>query len=49
MINFDEITRENIQEDNPHWLQVPDHTWRILIVGDSGSGKTNAVLNLINH
>ena len=27
---------------------IPDHPYRILIVGGSGSGKTNALLNLIN-
>ena len=30
------------------WLHIPDHPYRILIVGGSGSGKTNALLNLIN-
>ena len=28
---------------------IPDHPYRILIVGGSGSGKTNALLNLINN
>ena len=27
---------------------IPDHPYRILILGGSGSGKTNALLNLIN-
>ena len=27
----------------------PNHTYRILTIGDSGSGQTNALLNLINH
>ena len=26
-----------------------DHPYRILIIGGSASGKTNALLNLINH
>ena len=27
MINFDEVTTENTQEDNPNWSQIPDlHT-----------------------
>ena len=26
----------------------PNHLYQILIIGDSGSGKTNALLNLIN-
>ena len=28
---------------------IPDHPYRILIIGGSGSGKTNALLNLINE
>ena len=31
------------------WPCIPDHPYRILIIGGSGSGKTNALLNLINH
>ena len=27
---------------------IPDHPYRILIIGDTGSGKLNALLNLIN-
>ena len=28
---------------------IPDHPYKILIIGGSGSGKTNALLNLINN
>ena len=49
MFNFDYITNEDIKEHNPNWPEIPDHPYRILIVGGSGSGKTNALLNLINH
>ena len=28
---------------------IPDHPCRILIIVGSGSGKTNALLNLINN
>ena len=49
MFNFDYITKEDIEEHNPHWPEIPDHSYRILIVGDSGPGKANALLNLINH
>ena len=49
MFNFDYITKEDIKEHNPNWPEIPDHPYRILIVGGSGSGKTNALLNLINH
>ena len=48
MINFDHYTNENKTEHNPKWPYIPDHPYRILIVGDSGSGKTNVLLNLIN-
>ena len=49
MINFDEYTNENKIEDNSKWSYIPDHPYRVLITGDSGSGKTNALLNLINN
>ena len=49
MINFDEFTKENIIGHNPNWPQNPDHPYRILIIGGSGSGKTNSLFNLINH
>ena len=49
MINFDEYTNENIIEHNSKWPCIPDHPYRILIIGGSGSGKTNALLNLINN
>ena len=42
MFKFDYITIENIKEHNPNWPEIPDHPNRILIVGGSGSGKTNA-------
>ena len=35
-------------QHNLKWLYIPDHPYRILIIGCSGSGKTNALLNLIN-
>ena len=49
MINFDDYTNENIVEHNLKWPYIPDHPYRILIIGGSGSGKTNALLNLINN
>ena len=48
MIHFDEHINENKIEHNLRWPYIPDHPYRILIVGGSGSGKTNALLNLIN-
>ena len=49
MTNFDDYTNENIIELNLKWPYIPDHPCRILIIGGSGSGKSNALLNLINN
>ena len=49
MINFDDYTNENMIEHNSKWPYIPDHPYRILIVAGSGSGKTSALLNLINY
>ena len=49
MINFDNVTKENIEEHNPHWPQIPDYPYRILIIGGFGSEKTNSLFDLINH
>ena len=49
MINLDSITNENNKEHNEKWPYIPDHPYRILIIGGSGSGKTNALLNLIKE
>ena len=49
MINFDEYTNEKKIGHNSKWPYIPDDPYRILIIGGSGSGKTNALLNLINN
>ena len=49
MINFDDYTNQNKVEHNSKWPYIPSHPYRILVVGSSGSGKTNALLNLINN
>ena len=49
IIIYDYIAKEYIKKYNQKWSEIPDHPYRILIIGGSGSGKTNAVLNLINH
>ena len=49
MINLDSITNENNKKHNEKWSYITDHAYRILIIGSSGSGKTNALLNLINE
>ena len=48
MINFDNYTNENKTERNSNWPYFPDHPYRILNVF-KGSGKTNALLTLINN
>ena len=32
---------------NPNWPYIPKHPHKSLIIGGSGSGKTNALLNLL--
>ena len=49
MINFDDYTNEIKSEDNLKWPYIPDHPYRVVIVGGSGSRKTNALSNLINN
>ena len=49
MINLGSITNENNKEHNEKCPFFPDHPYRILIIGASGSGKTNALLNLIKE
>ena len=39
MINFGDVTKENIKVHNKNWPQIPDHLYRILTIGGSGSGK----------
>ena len=47
MINFDGYINENKNKNNKNWPYIPDHPCRILIIGGSGSGKTNLLINLI--
>ena len=49
MFNFNDIKKEDIKEHNSNWPEIADHSYEISIVGGSGSGKTNALLGLINH
>ena len=41
MINLDSIINDNNNNHNKKWPDIPDHPYRISIIGDSGSGKTN--------
>ena len=49
MIDFDDYANDNKTQHNSKWPYIPDHPYRILIIGGSGSGKANALLNLINN
>ena len=49
MINLDDYVNENKTKHNKNWPYIPDHPYRILIIGGSGSGKTNLLLNLIEN
>ena len=46
MNNYGESVKINY---NQNWSYIPDHLCKILIIGSSGSGKTNVLLNLIKH
>ena len=46
MKNHNQLVKIN---DNPNWLYIPDHPYRILIISGSGLGKTNMLLNLIKY
>ena len=49
MINFDNFVNENKTEHKKKWPYLPGHPYRILIIGGSGSGKPNVLLNLIEN
>ena len=49
MINFDNYVNENKTKHNKSWPYIPDHPYRILRTGGSGSGKTDLLLNLIRN
>ena len=46
MKNYNQLVEIN---HNPNLLYIPDHLYRILIIGSSGSGKTNMLLNLLKN
>ena len=49
MIKFDKYASENKTEHNRNWPHIPDHPYKILIIGSSVSGKQNLLLNLIEN
>ena len=48
-MNSDDVTGENIKKHNPNWPKIPDHPYRILIIGGLGLEKTSGLLHLIIH
>ena len=46
MFTLDASTNENNKDQIKKWLYIPDYPYRMLIIGGSGSGKTNVLLNL---
>ena len=44
MLNIDNITNETNKEHSEKWPSIPDYPKRMIIIGGSGSGKTNALL-----
>ena len=49
MINFDDVTKKKKKKHNSNWLKIPDHPYRVLIVGGLGCGKAISLFNLISH
>ena len=49
MVNIDNIVNENNKKHNEKWSHIPDHPYKILIIGGSGSEETNVLLNLIKE
>ena len=49
MINLDSITNKSNKKHNEKWPYIPDYPYRSLMIGGSGLGKTNTLLNLINE
>ena len=49
MINLDSIRNENNKKHNEKRPYIPDHLYRIIVIGGSESGKANALLNLIKE
>ena len=49
MSNLDSYANENKTKHNKNWPYIPDHPYKILIIGGSESEKTNLLLNLIEN
>ena len=44
MINFDDYANESKTKHNLKWPYIPDHRYRILIIGSSGTGKKKCIV-----
>ena len=49
IVSFDDVTKENIEGHKPNWPEIREHPYRILIIGDSGSGKINSLFNVVSQ
>ena len=47
MIYYGDVSKENINKDNLNWPWIPDYPYKTLIIGGSGYGQGNALLNLM--
>ena len=45
MIDLDNIINNKKPNHNKYYPCIPDHPYRLLIIGGSGSGKTNPLIN----
>ena len=43
-----DVIKEETKKHNPNWPEIPDHPYRMLIIEDPGSKKTNPLFNLTN-
>ena len=49
MINYDDVTNENMNEHNPSGSWILDHPFKILIDGGSDSRETDALFNIMKQ
>ena len=44
MLNFDGYANKSKTENNPKWPYIPDHPYRILLIGGSGIWKNKCII-----
>ena len=37
------VTKENRKDHNSDWLRIPDHPYKLLIIGESVSGEKSNI------